>query len=225
MRRIVGVRLEQDERRVGKHFRGEPRPAAAIGADVVDRGRRETQRLEAQQRIAMGELFGLALHPRQPRQRARKKIRHRSAERAADGRRPVSARRRVSRSMRSAAALMAAATSACSASVRPAAAMRSCWRPSISSSTRRMRWRASAQLVGEEQRRHDGEPHVADLAEGRAQLGDALVEFVGEPGEMVLLAVVAGHAILAAADGYADMSHDQVSLRVLGTRPSTPLQR
>jgi len=30
---------------------------------------------------------------------------------------------------------------------------------------------------------------------------------------MVLLAVVACHAILAAADGYADMSHDQVSLR------------
>jgi hypothetical protein len=44
-------------------------------------------------------------------------------------------------------------------------------------------------------------------------MGDALVEFMGEPGEMVLLAVIACHAILAAADGYADMSHDQVSLR------------
>ncbi len=69
------------------------------------------------------------------------------------------------------------------------------------------------QLVGEDQRRHDGEPHVADLAERRAQLGDALVEFMGEPGEMMFLTVVAGHAILAAADGYADMSHDKVSLR------------
>src|SRR5262249_18838865 len=45
----------------------------------------------------------------------------------------------------------------------------------------------------------------------------ALVELMGEPGEMVLLAVVAGHAILAAADGYADMSHDQVSLRSTNT--------
>ena len=40
-----------------------------------------------------------------------------------------------------------------------------------------------------------------------------------KPGEMVLLAVVAGHAILAAADGFADMSHDQVSLR--STRNTT----
>ena len=45
------------------------------------------------------------------------------------------------------------------------------------------------------------------------QMGDALIEFMREPGKMVFLAVVACHAILAAADGYADMSHDQVSLR------------
>jgi len=55
-------------------------------------------------------------------------------------------------------------------------------------------------------------------------MGDALVEFMGEPGEMMFLAVVACHAILAAADGYADMSHDQVSLRrTLSTRPSRQL--
>jgi hypothetical protein len=39
---------------------------------------------------------------------------------------------------------------------------------------------------------------------------------------MVLLAVVARHAILAAADGYADMSHDRSRYAV---QLSTPRQR
>ena len=64
------------------------------------------------------------------------------------------------------------------------------------------------QLVGDRERRHHGEPHVADLAELCPQLADAAVEVAGEPDQMVLLAIIAGHAVLPSVDGDAHMSHD-----------------
>src|ERR1043166_395638 len=64
------------------------------------------------------------------------------------------------------------------------------------------------QFVGDRERRHHGEPHVADFAELRPQLADAPVEVAGEPDQMILLAVLAGHAVLPSVDGDAHMSHD-----------------
>jgi hypothetical protein len=63
------------------------------------------------------------------------------------------------------------------------------------------------QLVGERERGHDREPGIADLAEAPAQPRDAGVEVLGEAHEMRLLAVLAGHAELAAVDGDVDLRH------------------
>ena len=63
------------------------------------------------------------------------------------------------------------------------------------------------QFVGDHQRRHHGQPRVADLAELAAQRDDALVEVLGELLQMVLLAVLAGHAELAAVDGDIHLRH------------------
>src|SRR4029078_7882412 len=63
------------------------------------------------------------------------------------------------------------------------------------------------QLVGDHQGRHDGEPRIADLAELAAQRDDALVELPGELLQMALLAVLAGHAELAAIDGDIHLRH------------------
>ena len=57
------------------------------------------------------------------------------------------------------------------------------------------------QLVGDHQRRHDGQPRVADLAKLAAQLDDALVDILGERLQMLFLPVLAGEAELAAGDG------------------------
>src|SRR6185369_12940768 len=57
------------------------------------------------------------------------------------------------------------------------------------------------QFVSDHQRRHDGESRVADLAELAAQRDDAIVEVLGELLKMTLLAILAGHAELAAVDG------------------------
>ena len=67
-------------------------------------------------------------------------------------------------------------------------------------------WPAS-QLVRHRQRRHHGEPGVADLAEARAQLRDAVIEIRGELQQMLLLPVLAGHAELAAVDGDVHLRH------------------
>ncbi len=72
------------------------------------------------------------------------------------------------------------------------------------------------QFVDQDQRRHDGEPRVADLTEGAAQIGNALVKVMGEPRQMVLLAVVARHAELAAVDGDAHMGHAGIPVRSAG---------
>src|SRR5690242_8475190 len=64
-----------------------------------------------------------------------------------------------------------------------------------------------AQFVGDGQRRHDGEPHVADLAEVAAELLDALVEILGKPGEVLLLPVIAGHPVVPAVDADGHRRH------------------
>src|SRR5215831_4099351 len=71
---------------------------------------------------------------------------------------------------------------------------------------------ALAQFVGDGQRRHHGEPHVANLAEVAAQLRDALVEIAGEAGEVLLLPVVAGHAVVPAVDADRDRRHRDQTL-------------
>ena len=56
------------------------------------------------------------------------------------------------------------------------------------------------EFVDEGQRRHDVEAHVADLAEGAAQLGDLRLEGRGDAFEMGLLALPARHAVAAPGD-------------------------
>jgi hypothetical protein len=63
------------------------------------------------------------------------------------------------------------------------------------------------QLIGNQQRRHHRKPHIPDLAEAGAQAGDPLIEFMREPRQMMLLAFVASHSVLAAIDRYAYMRH------------------
>jgi hypothetical protein len=63
------------------------------------------------------------------------------------------------------------------------------------------------QLVGDHQRRHDGEACIANLAELAAQRNDALVEILGELPQMILLAVFTGHAELAAVDRDIHLRH------------------
>ncbi len=63
------------------------------------------------------------------------------------------------------------------------------------------------QLVGNRYRRHDGEPHIADLTELCPQSLDALVETLRKLQQMVFLPVETGHAILMTIDGDVDLSH------------------
>ena len=67
--------------------------------------------------------------------------------------------------------------------------------------------RVLGQHIGDGERRHHGEPGVADLAEFRAQALDPGVEVAGELHEVAFLAVLAGHAELPAVDGDADLGH------------------
>src|ERR1044072_8367678 len=69
-----------------------------------------------------------------------------------------------------------------------------------------------AQLVAERKRRHDDQPHVADRAEARLQLLDALIAILGEAHQMIFLALLAGQAVLPAMDGDADMAHCRASI-------------
>ena len=78
------------------------------------------------------------------------------------------------------------------------------------------------QLVGDRQRRHHGQPRVADLAELAAQLLDALVEVLGELLQMVFLAVLAGHAELAAVDGDVHLRHGSSSASAVDPSPRAP---
>ena len=81
-------------------------------------------------------------------------------------------------SMRSAAALSAATTAVCVAWVRSAeATLAFRRRRQLRLQTLQLLLRLR-QLVGERERRHDGEPGVADLAETRAQLCDARVQIL-----------------------------------------------
>src|SRR6266849_3591643 len=63
------------------------------------------------------------------------------------------------------------------------------------------------QFVAEDKRRHDGEPRIPDFPKSAAQIRDALIEIVGQSRQMMFLAVVARHAILAAVDGDAHVGH------------------
>ena len=63
------------------------------------------------------------------------------------------------------------------------------------------------QFVGDSERRHHGQAGVADLAEGAAQMVDALVEQLGELHQMALLPVFAGHPVLPAVDGDIHLRH------------------
>src|SRR6185312_10309600 len=76
------------------------------------------------------------------------------------------------------------------------------------------------ELVGERERRHDREPGVADLAEAGAQRGDARVQFLRQPRQPRLFAVLAGHAELATVDGDIDLRHDvpRLTLTLLSVR-------
>src|SRR5262249_54148161 len=76
---------------------------------------------------------------------------------------------------------------------------------------------ALGELVGDGERRHHGEPHVADLAEIAAQLGDALVEILGEPGEVLLLPVVAGHPVVPLVDADDHLPHRDQALCSVGS--------
>jgi hypothetical protein len=68
-------------------------------------------------------------------------------------------------------------------------------------------------LIGNDERRHYGEPRVADLAEGFPKLPDARIELTREPNQMVFLPVVASHAVDAAIYGDADLCHASALLR------------
>ena len=115
-------------------------------------------------------------------------------------------------SMRSAADVMAAATAACRLLLRSAvAACASC--AAASSSCRLGNTQVHlAKLVGDGQRRHDGESCIADLAELGAQSLDAAVEFARETHQVSLLAVLAGHPELPPVNGDADLRHGRVGL-------------
>src|SRR6187431_223731 len=63
------------------------------------------------------------------------------------------------------------------------------------------------QLIGDGERRHHGQAGVADLAEGAAQMVDALVELLGELHQMALLPVFAGHPVLPAVDDDIHLGH------------------
>jgi hypothetical protein len=62
-------------------------------------------------------------------------------------------------------------------------------------------------LVDEDERRHDGEPHIPDFPERAAQIRDTLIEIVGQSRQMMFLAVIASHAILATVDADAHVGH------------------
>src|SRR5579871_3885606 len=63
------------------------------------------------------------------------------------------------------------------------------------------------QLVAHGERRHHGEPGIADFAEAAAQLFDPGLEIFGGPQQPHLLPFLAGHAVLAAVDGDVDVVH------------------
>jgi len=63
------------------------------------------------------------------------------------------------------------------------------------------------EFVGHGQRRHHGQPDVADFAEARAQAHDARVEVLGEFQQMLFLAVLAGHSVLPSADDDVHLRH------------------
>ena len=110
-------------------------------------------------------------------------------------------------SIRSAAELKAATMAACVACVRSDAGAAGVLQGGVIRLQPLQLLAGFGQFVGDHQRRHDGQPRIADLAELAAQRDDALVEILGELLQMVLLAVLAGHAELAAVDGDIHLRH------------------
>ena len=66
-------------------------------------------------------------------------------------------------------------------------------------------------LVGDRQRRHHGEPGVADLAEFCAQPLDADIEIACEIHQVAFLAILAGHPELPPIDGNVHLRHRSAS--------------
>src|SRR6185312_10516245 len=75
--------------------------------------------------------------------------------------------------------------------------------------------------IGDGQRRHDGEPRVAALAEFLAQALDADVEIARQIHQVALLAVLARHPELPAVDGDADLGHLCSGYSSSASRPRT----
>src|SRR6185312_8092206 len=75
--------------------------------------------------------------------------------------------------------------------------------------------------IGDGQRRHDGEPGVADLAEFLAQALDADVEIARQIHQVAFLAVLARHPELPAVDGDADLGHLCSGYSSSASRPRT----
>lgn len=65
------------------------------------------------------------------------------------------------------------------------------------------------QLIGDQQRHHDQKTRLADYADGAIELGSALVEIGRQTDDMLLLPIVAGDWVGAAADCDGDLTHDQ----------------
>jgi hypothetical protein len=63
------------------------------------------------------------------------------------------------------------------------------------------------EFVSNRQRGHHGEPHVADLSELRPQFTNPQLEILSELHQVVLLAVLARHTVLATVYGDAHLSH------------------
>src|SRR5436190_12295517 len=67
------------------------------------------------------------------------------------------------------------------------------------------------QFVAQRQRRHHDQAHVANCAETRLELLNALIEILGKPHQVIFLPILTGHPILPAVDGHADVAHGRAS--------------
>src|SRR5882757_4207147 len=63
------------------------------------------------------------------------------------------------------------------------------------------------QIVADRQRRHHGQPRIADLAELAAQPFDPRFQALGQLEQPHLLSLLASHAVLPAVDGDVDVAH------------------
>ena len=113
----------------------------------------------------------------------------------------------VIRSMRSAAALSAATMALCPACERAAV----CRAGLVEGGNFLLQPADVAagfrQLVGQFECGHHGEARIADLPEAFVQLDDSPVEVARKSDQMVFLAILTGHTVLATVDGNRDLGH------------------